>query len=159
MATWRRGIASPVGVTSGLSPGGQHLALYMGRCYRSGPFAIQLLPIIAPAHVQGKELIWQVSGTHVLIDILNRPCYCSTMPRRSSKRGTGDINLLAVQITTEATEGQPPEDLGGRKNPHAVALGRLGGLKGGKARASKLTAEQRQDIARRAATARWHRSE
>lgn len=42
-----------------------------------------------------------------------------------------------------------------KKNPAAVALGRLGGLKGGKARAKKLTAEQRSEIARRAVVARW----
>jgi hypothetical protein len=41
------------------------------------------------------------------------------------------------------------------KNPAAVALGRLGGLKGGKARAQSLSRKQRADIARRAATARW----
>lgn len=44
-----------------------------------------------------------------------------------------------------------------RKNPAAVELGRLGGLKGGKARALKLTAEERSNIARRAAEARWHK--
>lgn len=41
------------------------------------------------------------------------------------------------------------------KNPAAVELGRLGGLKGGKARAEKLTKEQRSEIARKAAKARW----
>jgi hypothetical protein len=41
------------------------------------------------------------------------------------------------------------------KNPAAVALGKLGGAKGGKARAAKLTAEQRREIAKRAAQARW----
>lgn len=41
------------------------------------------------------------------------------------------------------------------KNPNAVALGRLGGLKGGKVRANKLTPEQRKEIARKAAQARW----
>jgi hypothetical protein len=41
------------------------------------------------------------------------------------------------------------------KNPHAVALGRLGGLKGGKARTSKLTAEERRALARKAVLARW----
>jgi len=44
---------------------------------------------------------------------------------------------------------------GARKNPHAAALGRLGGLKGGLARAIKLTADERQAIARKAARARW----
>jgi hypothetical protein len=42
-----------------------------------------------------------------------------------------------------------------RKNPHAVALGRLGGIKGGPARAQKLSARRRRAIARRAAIARW----
>jgi hypothetical protein len=41
------------------------------------------------------------------------------------------------------------------KNPAAVALGRAGGLKGGKARAKKLTAEQRKAIAQQAANTRW----
>lgn len=41
------------------------------------------------------------------------------------------------------------------KNPHAVALGRLGGLKGGKARAEKLTPYERTEIAKKAAEARW----
>lgn len=44
------------------------------------------------------------------------------------------------------------------KNPAAVALGRLGGAKGGKARAAKLTPERRADIAKKAALARWSRS-
>jgi hypothetical protein len=41
-------------------------------------------------------------------------------------------------------------------NPHAAALGRLGGLKGGPARAAALTARRRRAIARQAALARWH---
>ncbi len=41
------------------------------------------------------------------------------------------------------------------KNPHAVALGRLGGLKGGKARLAKLTSEERRELARKAVLARW----
>lgn len=44
-----------------------------------------------------------------------------------------------------------------KKNAAAVALGRLGGLKGGKARAKKLTAEERKESARKAAVARWDR--
>jgi hypothetical protein len=44
-----------------------------------------------------------------------------------------------------------------RKNPHAAALGRLGGLKGGLARAIKLSADERREIARKAARARWRR--
>ena len=41
------------------------------------------------------------------------------------------------------------------KNPHAVALGKMGGSKGGKTRAAKLTAEERSSSARKAALARW----
>ncbi len=79
------------------------------------------------------------------------------MPKRSRKRGKRlDINELADAILQEATNPQPegkPVDEG--KNPAAVALGRLGGLKGGKARAKKLTKKQRSESARRAANARW----
>jgi hypothetical protein len=50
---------------------------------------------------------------------------------------------------------QPDPDDG--KDPAAVAPGRRGGLKGGKARAAKLTAEQRSEVARKAAMARWSR--
>jgi hypothetical protein len=53
---------------------------------------------------------------------------------------------------------QPAEDTI-HKNPAAVALGRLGGKKGGRARAKNLTLEQRAEIARIAATARWKKSE
>ena len=66
------------------------------------------------------------------------------MPERS--RRPKDINKLAKSITDEAT---------GDKNPAAVALGRLGGLKGGKARAAKLSAKKRKEIAKKAADARW----
>ena len=45
-----------------------------------------------------------------------------------------------------------------RKNPHAVALGKLGGSKGGKIRAAKLTSEQRSKIARNAVIARWEKA-
>jgi hypothetical protein len=77
------------------------------------------------------------------------------MPKRSSKKK--DVNVLAKSIMEQATGQKPkepaPADEG--KNPAAVALGRLGGLKGGKARAAKLTKEQRSEIALKAACARW----
>lgn len=47
------------------------------------------------------------------------------------------------------------QDFNAGKNPAAVALGRMGGLKGGRARADKLTPEQRSEAARKAAAARW----
>lgn len=76
------------------------------------------------------------------------------MPDRSRKRPP-DPNELGAQIVGEATGEIEPVDPDEGKDPAAVALGRKGGLKGGKARAAKLTAEQRRESARKAATARW----
>lgn len=84
------------------------------------------------------------------------------MPERSKKRPR-DANQLAHQVFLEsigesekldpaATEEKPIDP---NKNPAAVALGRLGGLKGGKARAEALTAKKRSQIAAKAAKARW----
>ena len=73
------------------------------------------------------------------------------MLERSSKMKTPeDINILAARIV----EGATTDSVG--KNLAAVVLGRLGGKKGGKARAEKLTPDQRSEIARKAAQARWH---
>jgi len=69
------------------------------------------------------------------------------MPKESRTQRT-DMNILASGIVDEATQLT-------NKNPAAVALGRLGGLKGGRARANKLTAEQRGEIAKKAAKTRW----
>jgi hypothetical protein len=74
------------------------------------------------------------------------------MPKRSSKKNPRDVNVLAAAIVSEATT-----DSSEGKNPHAVALGRLGGKKGGPARAKNLTPEQRREIAKKAARARWAR--
>lgn len=76
------------------------------------------------------------------------------MPERSKKKRPRDTNQLAASIVQESTGQAPPEPDEG-KNPAAVALGRLGGKKGGKARAKKLSPERRSEIARKAATARW----
>ena len=79
------------------------------------------------------------------------------MPKRSSKKPR-DLNLLAKSITDEATTERLLQDaIENGKNPAAVMLGRLGGLKGGKARAAKLSAEKRKEIARKAAEARWQK--
>ncbi|MBZ5587328.1 MAG: hypothetical protein LAO05_02080 [Acidobacteriia bacterium] len=71
--------------------------------------------------------------------------------RSTKKPGRADLNEIADRIVQHTTE--PPEDDG--KNPNAVALGRLGGLKGGPARAAKLTAKQRSNIAKKASAVRW----
>jgi len=84
------------------------------------------------------------------------------MAKKSRKRKREhDFAVTAFRVVQEATgqgelesEGTKPESVEG-KNPHAVALGRLGGLKGGKVRASKLTPERRREIAKQAAKSRW----
>lgn len=76
------------------------------------------------------------------------------MPKRSSKL---DLNQLAKSIVNQATGEIPiePKPEEKEKNQAAVELGRLGGKKGGKARAEKLTPEERSEIARKAAESRW----
>lgn len=93
------------------------------------------------------------------------------MPKRSSsdppaekpapkrERRPRDPNELAFNVVREAVgdeEKFQPEER--EKNPHAVELGRLGGKKGGKARAAKLSASRRKAIAEKAARARWSKS-
>jgi hypothetical protein len=80
------------------------------------------------------------------------------MPKRSSRKSAEAQNQEnAVQSSSEPTDASASADPAPAdgKNPAAVALGRLGGKKGGLARARKLTAEQRSESARKAAQARW----
>jgi hypothetical protein len=80
------------------------------------------------------------------------------MPSRSSKRPR-DANQLAkhiVDIATGEIEDEASEEPR-QKNPAAVALGRLGGEKGGNARAKAISAERRSEIAQLAAKSRWSR--
>lgn len=85
--------------------------------------------------------------------------------RMGKKKTESDVNVTAFQIL-QAVTGEPANSHNGNeklakkkdlpeKNPAAVALGRLGGLKGGKARAKSLTAKERQAIAAKAARSRW----
>jgi hypothetical protein len=90
-----------------------------------------------------------------LLDKQILPIYYRYMPDRSSKKPV-DLNKLAKSIVDEATmEELQAKAIAEGKNPSAVMLGRLGGLKGGKARAKKLSASQRSEIAKKAAQARW----
>jgi hypothetical protein len=89
------------------------------------------------------------------------------MPGRSSikkpkRRGTDHdfaVNAFRVveQAIGERMDGSPLPDQNAGKNPHAVALGKLGGAKGGAARAKKLSKSERVNIAAKAAAARWKR--
>jgi hypothetical protein len=92
-----------------------------------------------------------------------RACYVSGMPKRSRKMPS-DPNQLAHAIVNLATsdrdhpeatrEALAPEPEP-EKNPAAVALGRLGGAKGGPARAKALSRKRRAEIAKKAAMTRW----
>jgi hypothetical protein len=84
------------------------------------------------------------------------------MPKRSSnpKKPPVDVNALARFLVDEATAERGsalPEEpsKAATKNPAAVVLGRLGGLRGGKARANVLSKERRREIAKKAASSRW----
>ena len=81
------------------------------------------------------------------------------------KKPSTDPNVIAHDIL-QAITGQPAGTTSvkkepantSKKKPAAVALGRLGGLKGGKARAAKLSASKRKDIAKKAAHSRWDKN-
>jgi len=65
------------------------------------------------------------------------------------KKKEHDFSVTAFRVVQEATEPKPKQAIDFK------ALGRLGGLKGGRARAARLTPERRTEIARKAALARW----
>ena len=65
------------------------------------------------------------------------------------------MQSLLDKLDPEAVEASKPKE----KNPAAVALGKLGGAKGGKARAAKLSAKRRSAIAKKAAKKRWRHGE
>lgn len=81
------------------------------------------------------------------------------MPNRSRKRprDPNQLGKLVVDLATGEV-AEEVEQAAAAKNPAAVELGRRGGLKGGKARAQKLSASERSEAAKRAALARWHPS-
>jgi hypothetical protein len=79
------------------------------------------------------------------------------VPERSRKKRPADLNSLAASIVGDATDPQREPTVDAVKAA-ASLLGKKGGKKGGPARAAKLTPEQRQETARKAAAARWQRS-
>lgn len=80
------------------------------------------------------------------------------MERMKGRQGPEDFAETAFRVFQEAVS-ETPKTESPAKNAAAVELGRLGGLKGGKARAASLSAEQRSDIARKAVQARWKRTD
>jgi hypothetical protein len=84
--------------------------------------------------------------------------------RMAKKSKSSDVNVTAFEVLNAVTGELPcqaspsptkKKALQPAKNPAAVALGRLGGLKGGKARAAKLSPNKRSQIAKKAAQSRW----
>lgn len=86
--------------------------------------------------------------------MLERLCYTPGMAKPKRPRDTNQLAKSIVDLSTGDATEQIRDD---GKNPAAVALGRLGGLKGGKARWKKLTPEQRSEAASLAAQARWRK--
>jgi hypothetical protein len=76
------------------------------------------------------------------------------MRRKKGEMESSDLEKVATAIAAETSENGPTSKES-TKNPHAVALGRLGGQKSGKARLEKITPERRKEIARIAAKDRW----
>ncbi len=74
------------------------------------------------------------------------------MSKPKRPRDTNQLAKSIVDLTTGDVEEKNPDE---GKDPAAVALGRKGGLKGGKARAANMTKEERSEAARKAANARW----
>lgn len=82
------------------------------------------------------------------------PCNHWSMAKRKSE----DVNEIAFRVVRESTSEPIPITVAKkRKNPAAVALGKLGGKKGGRARADKLDPARRREIASNAARKRWHK--
>jgi hypothetical protein len=79
--------------------------------------------------------------------------------RTSEKRDFMQVARSIVETAIgEQMDGNPiPEPPKDEPNPHAVALGKLGGRKGGKARAKSLSPMKRRKIAKKAGKSRWHR--
>ena len=102
-------------------------------------------------------------------DPVGEPCDNGCMSTPKHPKRPADVNRRAFQVVQEATRDAPPPIEPTRpestekppereKDPAAVALGRKGGLKGGKARVSKMTQEERTESARHAANTRWRKN-
>jgi len=95
-----------------------------------------------------------------VVELLFRVWHNRGMQKRSSKnlKDVNEIAAFVVASSTSAPDELPSVEEEPFKNPAAVELGRLGGLKGGKARAVKLAPEKRREIAKKAALARWNKN-
>jgi hypothetical protein len=89
------------------------------------------------------------------VEIASQPCHIPSMAKHPKRpRDPNQLAKLIVDIATGAVQDAPQSD----KGPMS-ALGRFGGLKGGRARADKLSSERRVEIAKQAAAARWRKDD
>lgn len=88
--------------------------------------------------------------------LLERSCYNNCMNKPKRPRDTNQLAKSIVDIATGEAEDKNPN---AGKDPAAVALGKKGGLVGGKKRAEKLSSERRSEIAKKAAAARWKKNQ
>ena len=133
-------------------------------CSISSPFVRHSLPgnPIGALPIRPPTFGSWVSLNFPHLDLGPMRAHTQGMSDRSSRRPR-DPNQLAYRIIQEATGQVPKYDpreeskpvVDPSKNPHAVALGRLGGLVGGVARAAKLSPKKRSQIAAKAANTRW----
>ena len=93
----------------------------------------------------------------VMMEVRRRCLVCDWEEDRREPEGTDEIGPSCGRCgaPTERIAVVARHRLDATRNPHAAALGRLGGLKGGPARAARLSARRRREIARAAARARW----
>jgi hypothetical protein len=102
-----------------------------------------------------------IQRERVLVDALRRCLVCDW---EETVTEAEDTDVLGPPCTrchapTERVATTNRRIVSVTRNPHAAALGRLGGLRGGPARAAVLSARRRRDIARAAACARWARTQ
>jgi len=87
-----------------------------------------------------------------MLDRLRKIPYIGSMKRPKRPRDPNQLAKTVLDLATGEKQDEIPTD---NKNPHAVALGRMGGLVGGKARAKALISKRRSEIAKKAAQKRW----
>lgn len=128
-------------------------------CDREQPRRNAGMPMVIPLHMRSS--MREADDPRQLFEIrVRRQCLvCDDVEELWEHANTDQIGPACnrCHAPTERIAELERRRLSRAVNPHAAALGRLGGLKGGPARAARLSARRRRDIARAAARARWSR--
>ena len=138
---------------------GNHRAIAGSRCPRRGANSRAPAGVAAVGNFYVGMNPERPPRGHVLLDVTRRCLVCDfeetiTEPEETDVVGPlcGRCRAPSERIAVHARHAEPIA-----RNPHAAALGRLGGLRGGAARAAALSPRRRRDIARAAARARWNK--